>query len=106
MRKLILGAFLLALLAGCSTNPQQTAPVEERSSTTTPGGGAGTGTTTGGATGTGVGGNTTTSPGGAGGTASSANPLRDPNNILSKRSVYFDYDSFAVKDEFRGVVEA
>jgi peptidoglycan-associated lipoprotein len=34
------------------------------------------------------------------------NPLRDPNNILSKRSVYFDYDSNAVRDEFRGLVQA
>jgi peptidoglycan-associated lipoprotein len=33
-------------------------------------------------------------------------PLRDPNNILSKRSVYFDYDSNAVKDEYRGLVQA
>ena len=35
-----------------------------------------------------------------------ANPLRDPSNILSKRSVYFDYDSNAVKDEFRPIVQA
>ena len=34
------------------------------------------------------------------------NPLRDPNNILSKRSVYFEYDSNAVKDEYRGMVQA
>jgi len=34
------------------------------------------------------------------------NPLRDPNNILSKRSVFFDYDSNAVKDEYRGLVQA
>lgn len=32
--------------------------------------------------------------------------LKDPNNILSKRSVYFDYDSFTVKDEFKSLVEA
>jgi peptidoglycan-associated lipoprotein len=35
-----------------------------------------------------------------------ANPLTDPNNILSKRSVYFDYDSNVVKDEFRGLIQA
>jgi len=35
-----------------------------------------------------------------------ANPLRDPTNILSKRSVYFEYDSNAVKDEYRGLVQA
>jgi peptidoglycan-associated lipoprotein len=34
------------------------------------------------------------------------NPLRDPNNILSKRSVYFDYDSNVVKDEFRNLIQA
>ena len=33
-------------------------------------------------------------------------PLKDPNNILSKRSVFFDYDSNAVKDEYRSVVQA
>ena len=32
--------------------------------------------------------------------------LKDPNNILSKRSVYFDYDKFDVKDEYRKLVEA
>ena len=34
------------------------------------------------------------------------NPLRDPSNILSKRSVFFEYDSNAVKDEYRGMVQA
>ena len=40
------------------------------------------------------------------GAASPFAALKDPNNILSKRSVYFDYDKFDVKDEFRKVVEA
>jgi peptidoglycan-associated lipoprotein len=35
-----------------------------------------------------------------------ANPLRDPSNILSKRTIYFDYDSSAVKDEFKPLVTA
>ncbi len=35
-----------------------------------------------------------------------ANPLKDPGSILSKRSVYFDYDSSAVKDEFKPLVTA
>ncbi len=39
-------------------------------------------------------------------TAGANNPLKDPNNILSKRQVYFDYDSDAVKAEFRPLVEA
>ncbi len=33
-----------------------------------------------------------------------ANPLKDPNNILSKRSVYYDYDSSVIKDEFKPLV--
>ncbi|WDZ97166.1 peptidoglycan-associated lipoprotein Pal [Herbaspirillum sp. WKF16] len=37
--------------------------------------------------------------------AGSADPLNDPQGVLAKRSVYFDYDSFAVKGEYRAVVE-
>ena len=39
-------------------------------------------------------------------TAGGNNPLKDPNNILSKRNVYFDFDSDAVKAEFRPMIEA
>jgi peptidoglycan-associated lipoprotein len=39
-------------------------------------------------------------------TAASTDPLNDPKGILAKRSIYFDYDSFIVKDEFKPVVEA
>ena len=35
-----------------------------------------------------------------------SNPLKDPNNILSKRSIYYDYDSAVVKDEFKPLVTA
>jgi len=35
-----------------------------------------------------------------------SNPLKDPGNILSKRSVFFDYDSSAVKEEFKPTVTA
>lgn len=35
-----------------------------------------------------------------------ANPLKDPGSILSKRSVFYDYDSNAVKDEYKPVVTA
>jgi len=34
------------------------------------------------------------------------NPLKDPNNILSKRSIYFDFDKDEVKAEFRPLVDA
>jgi peptidoglycan-associated lipoprotein len=32
--------------------------------------------------------------------------LRDPKSILSKRSVFFDYDSNSVKDEYKNLVQA
>ena len=38
--------------------------------------------------------------------AAAADALKDPNNILSKRSIYYDYDKFDVKDEYRPLVEA
>ncbi len=33
-------------------------------------------------------------------------PLKDPNNILSKRSIFYDYDSDAIKEEFQLVLRA
>ena len=39
-------------------------------------------------------------------TDSTNNVLKDPNNILSKRNIYFDFDSDAVKSEFRPMIEA
>jgi peptidoglycan-associated lipoprotein len=32
--------------------------------------------------------------------------LKDPASILSKRSVYFEFDKYDIKDEFKSVVEA
>ena len=98
MRKLIVAAFVALTVVGCSSTPtnEGSAPVEDRSATAgTPGGGASTsGTGTGG-----VGGQ-------AGGTGTARNPLRDPSSPLSKRSVYFDFDSFSVKDEYKPTIEA
>ena len=91
MRKWIIGAFVLAMFAGCTTTPTPTAPIEDRTpSMTAPS--AGSGATTSGATTTGVSG----TPGGSA-SAGAVNPLRDPANILSKRSVYFDYDQTAIR---------
>lgn len=39
-------------------------------------------------------------------TTAPIDPLADPKGVLAKRSVYFDYDSFMVKDEFKPLVEA
>ena len=37
---------------------------------------------------------------------SSLSPLKDPNNILSQRSVFYDLDSFDVKPEYKTLVDA
>ncbi|MGY8523819.1 peptidoglycan-associated lipoprotein Pal [Paracidovorax citrulli] len=34
----------------------------------------------------------------------SRDPLNDPNSPLAKRSVYFDFDSYAVKSEYQGML--
>jgi peptidoglycan-associated lipoprotein len=36
----------------------------------------------------------------------SVDPLNDPKGVLAKRSVYFDFDSYVVKDDYKSVVEA
>ena len=110
MRKLLCIAGLSVVLAACSSTPadQAAAPVDERNplasstapagSTTNPAGGSGL---TGSAIPPGGGSTATTQPGAAGRT-----PLNDPASILSKRSVFYDYDSFVVKDEFKPLIEA
>ena len=37
--------------------------------------------------------------------AGSVSALKDPNNPLSKRSIYYDLDQFDIKDEYRSLVE-
>jgi peptidoglycan-associated lipoprotein len=92
MRNVALYLAIAALAAGCaSKEAQQDAPVTDRSTgVTQPSGSASPGSTA----------RATTQP------AIAGNPLRDPSNILSKRSVFFDYDSNQVKDEYRGMVQA
>jgi peptidoglycan-associated lipoprotein len=85
---------MLAVLAGCSSTPtkEEGAAVEERKPTMTeqakpkpvPE-----------ATSKGVETKTVT-----------VDPLKDPSNILSKRSIYFDYDSNLIKDEFKPLITA
>jgi peptidoglycan-associated lipoprotein len=91
----------VAMLWGCSTTPTETTA-----------GGAGTGAAvsqpaeTGGAAGGGA-----MAPGvevggveqGGGFTGS---PLDDPNSLLSKRTVYFDFDKSEIKPEARKIIEA
>ena len=91
----VIAAAYLAALGGCSTQPS--APVDDQSTAAAAAAAAKPGTTTSGATTSGVSGTST----GAGG-----NPLKDPNNVLSKRSVYFEFDSFVVEDKYKAMVES
>jgi len=101
MRKILAAAFIAAFVAGCQTTPtttQDSAPIDDKSAAA----GASTGAQTSGTTGSGVSGTTA----GAGTGATAVSPLRDPNSLLSKRAIYFDYDSFIVREEFKPLVEA
>ena len=93
MKNVALYLAIAALAAGCaSKEARQDAPVTDRSAgVTQPSGTASPGTST-------------SRPSQQASIA--GNPLRDPSNILSKRSVFFEYDSNVVKDEYRGMVQA
>ena len=92
--RLTLSLIAASLLAACSSAPStdgQGAAVEDRSS----------------ASASGVGGSGVTTVNADGRTPGAAYPeLKDPKNILSKRSVLFDYDSYVIKDQYRPLVEA
>ncbi len=116
MKRLLCIAAMSIVLAACSSTPadQSAAPVDDRnplaSSALPPGAG------TSGAGGSGLGGSPigpgggsasgSGSASGAQGGAAGRTPLNDPASILSKRSVYYDFDSFIVKDEFKPLIEA
>jgi peptidoglycan-associated lipoprotein len=88
---------LAAALAACSSTPereQDPAGVEERQ----PGADTRPGAQT-----------QPVAPGGVaridlGATPSAA--LKDPNNILSKRSIFYEFDKFDVRDEYKALIEA
>jgi peptidoglycan-associated lipoprotein len=105
MRNWIIAAFMIAAIAGCaSTGSEDAAPIEDKApAATAPG--AGTGATTSGTTTAPIGGVSGVAGAPASGTTSAA-ALKDPRNILSKRNIYFDYDQFTVKDEYKPIVEA
>ena len=93
MKKLFFGVVVLGVLAGCAsqeTKEQPGAAVEDRKPSTAPVAKPGT--------------ESVTKP--VVQKPIVANPLKDPGNILSKRSVYYDYDSAIVKDEFKPLVAA
>jgi peptidoglycan-associated lipoprotein len=106
-RKLLTSALLagcIALLAACSSTPEQAAVVEDKGTNT-----GGTPSTQGLSTGASTSPGAVTSAGTVGQNtgADGLDPaLRDPRSPLSKRSIFFDYDSFTVKDEYKSLVEA
>jgi peptidoglycan-associated lipoprotein len=104
MRKWIIAAFLLAAFAGCSsTGTEDMAPTDDKAATaTTPAAGSGAATTGAATSGVPTGAATGAPPSGA----TSASALKDPKNILSKRGIYFDYDQFTIKDEYKPIIEA
>jgi peptidoglycan-associated lipoprotein len=102
MRAILIAAGVAAgaLLAACTTTPedeQSPAGVEERK----PGAGAAPGAQA-----------QPVKPGAVAridltaAKPSAASPLKDPGSILSKRSVYFEFDRYDIKDEYRPLVEA
>lgn len=102
MKKLLMMLMAAALLGGCADQAKKDEPgaaVEDRKvGDAKPDSSA---TTTGTAGDKGTGARELPPP-----EAKPVSPLKDPNNILSKRSIYFDYDSNVVKEEFRPLVEA
>jgi len=88
MKQLLIPAVLALLLAACGSTPESPdsggAPVESRGAP-----GSVTTVTTGGVEGRGL-----------------PAVLTDPKSILSKRSVYFDFDSYEVKTEYKDLVTA
>jgi peptidoglycan-associated lipoprotein len=107
MNKIFWPVLLALALSACSSTSGTPAAVEDRTGGTTP-----TEQTAGGSKP--AGGAETTGLGGAGVAGSSldgsgkytGDPRKNPASPLSKRSIFFDFDSFVVKDEFRPVLEA
>jgi len=93
MKKILIGVLAALALAACSTTPKQeaAAPVDERTPGATAPGAATSGAQTGSV---------------AGANQGARNPLKDPGSILSKRSVYFDFDAYAIKDDYKSLLEA
>jgi peptidoglycan-associated lipoprotein len=108
----MLWPLLLALVvSACSTTSGTEATVEDRtggkSATTAQTGADSRAATAGGAETTGLGGAGVSGSALDGSSGSSlADERKNPASPLSQRSVYFDFDSFTVKDSYRGMLEA
>lgn len=95
MKKLLAGIGMAILLAACSSTKEapKEVKVEDRTPVTASTAATGTTPSTQGTQGTGV-------------TGTRLDPLKDPNNPLSKRVIYFDYDKDVVKPEFTALIQA
>ena len=92
MKRMLIGLTLTVLLAACaSKDPAPTKVAEPAPATNANTGGTPKPPPT----------NTTPLPG-----ASKIDPLKDSGNILSKRVIYFDYDTDAVKSEYAALIQA
>lgn len=95
-----IAAAILVLLSACSTvKLDESAPVEDRAGKVAPKVTAPV--SSGAVKSDGAQSSTTQSS-----TMTDKDPLNDPSSVLAKRSIYFDLDSYVVKDEFKPVVEA
>jgi peptidoglycan-associated lipoprotein len=92
MNKGLIGTILLAvMLTACSSKPMKDAASVDDKSVSSSSSSSSDGSA---------------STSGTDSSSLSANPLTDPNNILSQRSIYFDFDKDDVKSEFRPLIEA
>ena len=91
MRKLLCIGAMLALLAGCASTPKEEpkAAVEDRTPSVSVPDRPGL---------------PTVQPVAPRGDV--PNVLKDPNNVLSKRSIFYDYDKYDVKDEYKPLLQA
>ena len=100
MNKLLWTVLLALTLSACGSTAQKPAAVEDRS-----GSGVASSTNKGAET-TGIGGNAVSGSAVNSTDNLSRDPRKDPANVLSKRSIFFDYDSFEIKNEYRAALEA
>ena len=102
MNKIFLAVLLALTLSACGTTPDTKATVEDRTgaTATTATAAPARGVESTGLDGAGVAGSALP------GEPYAGDPRKDPASPLSKRSVFFDFDSYVVKPEYRPMLEA
>jgi peptidoglycan-associated lipoprotein len=114
VKRILLPLLLVGLLSGCETlglGDDDKAAIEDRNAAEAakkPAAGTTAGTASKGAQTAGLSGGAVSGQSLDGKALDQAgkDPRKDPASPLSKRSIYFDFDSFVVKDEYRPVIEA